>query len=125
MDALDLVEQDLLGQRIAQTRTCGALTLLVSRGRVGELKSPFDALQAVARGVEPLLDSRDVGLDVHQVPLHRGHAPAEIPHVIPHRSYVGTDRTQMFENQVLGFSVHRMTYLSTVYGDGRPGPDGP
>ena len=45
----------------------------------------------------------------------RGPAPAEIPHVIRQRSHVGADRTQMFEDLVPGFGVHRIACLFTVY----------
>ena len=54
-----------------------------SRGRGGEIKPPFDALQAVTMAVEPLVDICDVALDIYQAPLYRGYALAEIPHVIP------------------------------------------
>ena len=55
------------------------------------------------------------------VPLHRGYALAEIRHVIPQRSHVGADRAQVFEEQVLGFGVHRLSSLFAVYRFSRAG----
>ena len=53
-----------------------------SRGRVGKLKPPLDARDAIAMGVEPVVDTGDVARDIREVPPRRGQVLAEISHVV-------------------------------------------